>query len=152
MKRLVESPAMRAFDVLVGDGTLEIPDPPLGYANVRGTSSFAWLKGGVVLLQRSSMEAPEFPDAIVFYGADAETGRLVAHSWDSRGVVREFDLSFEDGVLRLSRGLTEGESFAQRLTLTLSGDGTTLAGPVEMARDGATFEHDMEFVYRRVGG
>jgi hypothetical protein len=151
MQRLVDSPALRALDVLVGDWTLEIPDPPLGYDVVRGTASFAWLKGDIVLVQRSTMEAPEFPDGFVFYGVDAATGRLVAHTWDSRGVVREFDLSFEDGVLRMSRPLTEGESFAQRLTLTLSDDGRTFAGPVEMARDGATFEHDMEFVYRRVG-
>lgn len=28
MQRLVESPALRALDVLVGEWTIEIPDPP----------------------------------------------------------------------------------------------------------------------------
>jgi hypothetical protein len=59
-------------------------------------------------------------------------------------------VSVEDGVFRQWRDLVEGVSFAQRLTLTLSDDGTTLAGPVEMARDGVTWQHDMDFVFRRV--
>ena len=153
MKRLVESPAMRAFDVLVGDWTLEIPDPPLGYANVRGTTSFEWLKGGVVLLQRSTMEAPRVPrrDRVL-----RRRRRDRAGWWRTPGTPAASCASSTSASrtasCALSRGLTEGESFAQRLTLTLSDDGATLAGPVEMARDGATFEHDMEFVYRRVGG
>lgn len=150
MQRLVESPALRALDALVGEWTIEIPDPPADLPPAHGHVTFEWMKGGVVLLQRSTMDVPEFPDGVWFYGVDAESRRPVAHSWDSRGVVREFDLSFEDGLLRLSRPLSEGESFAQRLTLRLSDDGATLSGPVEMARDGSTFQHDMTFVYRRV--
>jgi hypothetical protein len=150
MQRLVDSPALRGLDLLVGEWTIEVPNPPGGLDPVRGTTSFAWMKGGVVLEQRAAMESPIFPDAVAFYGADAETGRLVVHSWDSRGVARQYGVSVEDGVFRQWRDLVEGESFAQRLTLTLSDDGTTLAGPVEMARDGVTWQHDMDFVFRRV--
>ena len=43
MQRLVDSPALRALDVLVGDWTVDIPNPPAGLDPVHGTTSFAWM-------------------------------------------------------------------------------------------------------------
>ena len=64
MQRLVESPALRALDVLVGEWTIEIPDPPADLPPAHGHVTFEWMKGGVVLLQRSTMDVPEFPDGV----------------------------------------------------------------------------------------
>jgi hypothetical protein len=72
---------------------------------------------------------------------------LVQHYFDSRGVVRRYATSIEDGVWSL-RKLTPG--FAQRFLAEFSADGETIEGAWEKADDGVTWEHDFTLVHRKV--
>ena len=69
------------------------------------------------------------------------------HYFDSRGVARAYDVSFEDGVLRLWR---DGPDFAQRYHGRLSADAMTIDGAWEICEDGETWRHDFELTYNKV--
>ena len=69
------------------------------------------------------------------------------HYYDSRGVARVYGMSLEDGVWRLWR---DGVDFSQRFAGRLGDDGATIAGAWEIARDGSSWEHDLDLVYTRV--
>ena len=75
------------------------------------------------------------------------------HYFDSRGIARVYAMSLEDGVWTLWREAPDFSSldFAQRFTGTFSDDGTTIVGRWETAHDGATWEHDFDLTYVRVG-
>ena len=117
---------------------------PVGAA---GEASFAWLRGERFLVQRWTMEPPEFPDGVAVLGADPDTGRLVQHYFDSRGVRRTYHTSLRDRVWRLWR---EDPDWWQRFTGTISEDGATIAGRWENSSDsGRTWEHDFDLAYTR---
>lgn len=93
------------------------------------------------------MDDPVFPPGVMVIGPDRAGERIVQHYFDSRGVARVYDISLEDGVLRLSR---DDEDFAQRFSGRLSADGTTIVGAWEMCDDGATWRHDFDLSFRKV--
>lgn len=75
------------------------------------------------------------------------TGRDESHDsycmlhYDSRGVSRIYQLSLNGGVWQIWR---EAPGFSQRFTGTIS-------GYWEKSHDGATWEHDFDLTYIRVG-
>lgn len=73
--------------------------------------------------------------------------RVVRHPFDSRGVARVYDVSFEGGVLRLWR---HGPDFAPRYHGRLSADGMTIEGAWEICEDGETWRHDFVLTYHKV--
>lgn len=87
------------------------------------------------------------PDGVAIFAVDEDSGELIQHYFDSRGVVRRYATSIEDGVWSL-RKLTPG--FAQRFLAEFSADGGTIEGAWEKADDGVTWEHDFTLVHRKV--
>ena len=112
---------------------------------VRGRTTFEWLEGEHFLIQRSTMDHPDFPDAVAVIGE--VDGALQSHYFDSRGVHRVYATGFADGTWTLHR---EAPEFDQRFSGTFSEDGATITGAYEMRQDGTTWEHDMAATYRRV--
>jgi hypothetical protein len=141
--------SLDAFEALIGDWTIEIDWP--GQAEpIRGATSFAWLEGGGYVVQRSTTEHPKFPNGISVIGPSADDpDRIVQHYFDSRGVARIYDISLEDGVLRIWRDDDPG--FAQRYAGRLSADGRTITSTWENCRDGVTWEHDFAGTHTKVG-
>ena len=137
---------VQELEPLVGEWTAEIRLPGRDEV-VRGRTTFEWLEGGGYLIQRAVMDDPVFPRGVMVIGPDAGGGRVVQHPFDSRGVARVYDVSLEDGVLRLSR---DGPDFAQRYHGRLSADATTIVGAWEICDDGETWRHDFELTYRKV--
>jgi hypothetical protein len=142
------------LDALVGEWKMEAGppdgDPWPGEARI----SFEWLEGRTWMIQRWSIEMPEAPDGIAILGAkdapasgeeSAASGELVQHYFDSRGVHRIYEMSFEDGVWKLWR---EGEPFDQRFTGTLSEDGKTIEGRWEIKENGG-WRTDFDLTYTR---
>lgn len=129
------------LEALVGEWVLGDPSAPVGRC------SFSWLEGGRFLVQRWTVDIPEAPDGIAIIGEDEAVGGLVQHYYDSRGVARVYGMSLEDGVWRLWR---DGVDFSQRFAGRLGDDGATIAGAWEIARDGSSWEHDLDLVYTRV--
>ena len=69
------------------------------------------------------------------------------HYFDSRGVARIYEVSLEDGVLRIWRD--DPDDFSQRYAGALSADGSAIRGAWEICEDGATWEHDFELLYAK---
>jgi hypothetical protein len=59
-------------------------------------------------------------------------------------------MAFDDTVWTLRRLATEPD-FSQRLTGRFSSDGSVITGRWETSSDGATWLHDFDLTYTRVG-
>jgi hypothetical protein len=126
------------LDFLVGEWDIEIPlpDGPVhGHATIERLGEF--------LVQRTTVERPEFPDSVSVLG----DGR--SHYFDSRGVARVYDSRLDDRTWMLSRA---DEDFHQRFIAEVGEDGRTMDGRWERSDDqGSTWEHDFDMNFRRTG-
>jgi hypothetical protein len=136
---------LQAFEPLLGEWTTEVVMPGSDDV-VRGTMSVEWLDGGGYLIQRSAMEDPIFPRGITVIGPDRTGEKVVQHYFDSRGVARIYDISLEDGVLRIWR---DDPDFAQRFTGRFTDDGSAIEGAYERTEPDGSWIHDFEVTYRR---
>jgi hypothetical protein len=138
------APELEPFSALIGDWTLEATHPAFPSVVVGGSSTFEWLEGEQFVIQRSETNHPDFPDSISVIGPVDE--RLAMHYFDSRGVHRVYEMSFDGGVLRISR---DAPGFSQRLEAQLAEDGDSFGGVWQLSRDGETWDDDLEITYRR---
>jgi hypothetical protein len=141
------NPALERLDPLVGEWTIEgtVPsDPPLV---VRGRVAFEWLMGGSFLVERWDVAHPDFPDGIAIIGSDASAEALRQHYFDSRGVIRVYEMSLRDNVWRLWR---DSPDFSQRFSGTFSDDGRSITGRWVKSSDGSNWEHDFDLTYVKV--
>jgi hypothetical protein len=137
---------LEQLEPLVGQWTLEavFPDAPPG--DVRGHAVFQWGPGEAFLVQRWEVSLPEAPDGVAIVAVDEDSGRLIQHYFDSRGVVRQYETSVEDRtwtLLKLSSG------FAQRFRGEFSASGETIEGAWEKSDDDGEWEHDFRLIYRK---
>ena len=137
---------VQELESLVGEWTTEVRMPGQDEV-IRGRTTFEWLEGGGYLIQRAEMEDPVFPRGVMVIGPATGGGRVVQHYFDSRGVARVYEISLEDGVLRLWR---DDADFAQRYSGRLSADGSTIEGAWEINEDGVAWRHDFDLTYRKV--
>jgi hypothetical protein len=142
------NPMLKPLDALVGEWVMEGSHPFDPSIKVRGRETFEWMEGGAFLIERWTVEHPDFPDGIAIIGLDEATGNLLQHYFDSRGVHRIYNMSLSDGVWKLWR---DDPDFSQRFTGTFSDNGNTITGAFEKAMDGTTWEHDFDITYKRVG-
>jgi len=152
MEQATRNPALERLDAFVGAWSIEASIPSFGPTGTAGRSVFEWALGGQFLVQRSEVDHPQAPNALMVHAVDPETGAYTQHYFDSRGVVRVYDMSFEDGVWKLVRDKPDFTplKFAQRFVGRFSGDGSTIAGAWEASHDGgSTWELDFELTYKR---
>jgi len=140
-------PELKSLDTLVGEWVMEGSHPFDPASTVRGRETFEWLDGGAFLIERWTIEHPDFPDGIAILGPDEATGDLRQHYFDSRGVARIYNMSLSDSVWRLWR---DNPGFSQRFTGTFGDNGNTITGAWEKSTDGSTWEHDFDLTYRKV--
>lgn len=132
---------MRAFEVLVGEWAVEVPQFP----GQHGRATFAWIEEGAFLRLRS--EAPEpAPDATWIIGSDDSADSCTALYHDSRGVARVYRMSLDAGVWRIWR---DAPGFCQRYVGTLRAEGE-IRGAWEKSADGSVWEKDFDMFYTRV--
>jgi hypothetical protein len=82
-----------SLDVLVGEWETSVPG-----IEAEGRTTFEWLEGGGFLIERSTVDRPEFPNGISVIGATGADGGLQQHYFDSRGVARVYEMTLEGGV------------------------------------------------------
>jgi len=140
-------PELRSLDRLVGEWVMKGSHPFDPTITVRGRVTFEWLEGGGFIIERWSIEHPDFPDGIAILGADEATGNLRQHYFDSRGVARIYNMTMSDGVWSLWRN---DPDFSQRFAGTLADNGNTIMGRWERSTDGSTWEHDFDLTYTKV--
>ena len=141
---MTPAPELEPFKALIGAWTVEATHPAFPSLVVGGRASFEWLEGEQFLIQRSQANHPEFPDSISVIGPVDE--RLSMYYFDSRGVHRVYEMSFEDEVLRISR---DEPGFSQRFEGRFGDGGDTLSGVWQLSRDDATWDDDLQITYRR---
>jgi hypothetical protein len=135
---------LEPLNALIGSWWIEATHPFFPSTVVGGQADFEWLEGERFLLQRSRTDHPEFPDSLIVFGADG--GELSMHYFDSRGVHRVYDVSFDDGVWRMWR---HSPGFSQRFTGMFEDDGDTIAGLWKLSRDDTTWDDDLQITFRR---
>jgi hypothetical protein len=138
-----QDPQLAALDPLIGTWTTEGKHRLLDDV-VHGSVTYEWLEGGRFLLQRTHTDDERIPDGLFVIGAPEDGEGLVAEYFDSRGVRRTYQVSVEDGVLRMWR---EAPGFDQRLTAALAPD--VYEAEFEYAETPGDWRHDMKVIYRR---
>ena len=136
-------PNLNPFAELIGTWTTEATHPQFD-GTVRGTTTFEWLDGGHFIIERSHNDHELFPDAISVIGAPEAGDGLVMEYFDSRGVRRTYEVSLENGVLRIWR---DDPDFAQRFAATLRRD--CFEGQWLLARSQGDWQDDLKVSYRR---
>jgi hypothetical protein len=133
-------PVLTPFAPLAGEWTTEATHPMLPGVVVPGTATYEWLGAGF-LVERSTNDHPQFPDAVSIFGP-GEDGVQVDY-FDERGVKRIYRAAVEDGAFRTWR---DEPGFRQRLILPIGGD--VMEGVWELDR-GDGFQPDLAISFRR---
>ena len=136
-------PALQPFDALIGTWATEATHPRFDGV-VPGSITFEWLEGGRFVVQRSRNAHELFPDAICLIGPPEDGDGLAMEYFDSRGVRRTYDISLEDGVLRIWR---DAPGFDQRVVATLGHD--AFEGQWQLAEAPRNWRDDLKLIYRR---
>jgi hypothetical protein len=118
----------------IGEWNLEVSLPAPDEVTARAT--FEWALDGRFLVQRVEISIPEAPNSIAIIGVDLRGGGLAQHYFDTRGVVRVYGMTIEDGVWTLRRDSPDFSElgFWQRYEGTFSADGNTIDGAWHMSK------------------
>ena len=135
-----------------GEWYMEAMFPSGGASGVGGRTAFEPMPGGRLVVQRWEIQHPDAPDGIAIIGFDDARDAYVQHYFDSRGVVRLYEMRFDGVTWTLSRTVPDLSplDFSQRFTATFSEDGRTIEGRWEMSDDGAVWRHDFDLRYRKL--
>jgi hypothetical protein len=148
------------LDVFVGEWVLKarFPGDQPAPVNAAGNgpqvrSTFEWALDRQFLVQRTEVPVPEVPDSLTIVSVDPQVGAYTQHYYDSRGVVRLYAMTLEDGLWTLTRESPDFTplEFRQRFTGIFSKDGNTISGAWEKGADDSGWEHDFALTYRRAG-
>jgi hypothetical protein len=153
MDQTPRNPALERLDIFVGTWNLEVIFPSNPSEVVRGGQAvFEWMKGRRLLIERTEISAPEFPDSLAIVAFNPETETYTQHYFDSRGVIRLYAMTFSNGVWTLLRNSPDFSplDFLQRYTGTFSEDGNTIRGTWETSGDGSNWTKDFDLTYVRV--
>ena len=131
------------LEPLLGSWVVEGAHPADPSVTVRGRTSFEWLVGEQFLVQRWTVEHPDFPDGMAILG-EGEAG-FAQHYFDSRGVARVYAMTLSPERWELSR---DDPDFAQRFVGEF-GTPATRSGPLREVHGRVTWELDFHLTYTR---
>ena len=150
MKNVLGKP-LDELQPFIGEWSVEGRHVALPNAVIRGRSLFEWWGERTFLMHRSTFDHPDFPDSISVIGATRPAGGLAQHYFDTRGVHRLFDMTFDRGVWTLGRTAVGAKDFDQRMAATFSADGNTITAEFEVRDPGAReMRHDFSVTYTRL--
>jgi hypothetical protein len=144
---------------LLGNWSTEMTHPAMPGVLVRGSVEVDWLEGKRFLIHRARTDHSDFPASISIIGfmdrdregekpnnGDEGEPRLCMHYFDSRGVFRVYETSFDSDTWRLWR---DSPKFSQRFAGVVSSGGDGVDGRWEVSEDGVSWASDLEIRYRR---
>ncbi len=142
--------ALDRLEALVGEWVIEADLPSVPETDLRGRVTFTWTLDRQFLEQRSSAPDP-VPDGLCLIGVAPDGESFTQHYFDSRGVARVYEMTFDGSVWTLSRNEADFTSleFSQRFTGVFEEGGSVIRGKWEICHDGSTWEHDFDLIYRR---
>lgn len=128
---------------------------PAGHP-AEGSAGGAWAEfelilGGAFLLERSEVDHPDAPDGYSITAKNADGDGYTHHYFDSRGVVRLYEMTFDGRLWTLTREKPDFSplDFKQRYTGTFSDDERAILGAWEIRFEGKDWERDFELNYHR---
>ena len=135
----------------IGEWDVEATFPDVGPTGMAGRTTFEWALDDRYVLQRASVDHPAAPDLLAVIAPDHDAGGYRQHYFDSRGVVRLYAMTIEDGVWTLLRERADFTplSFRQRFMGEFSDDGSRIDGRWEKDEDGGGWQLDFELTYVR---
>ena len=146
-KALIPNPALKPFEVLVGEWKTIGYHPYLSSTVLHGRTSVEWIEGGAFLIIRSEIDEPRFPHGIEIIGSDDAEKKFFMLHFDERGVSRKYDVTIEGNQVKWWRN---DLNFSQKMVMTIGDNGNKMKSKGEMSRDGGTWEKDLELTYTRV--
>ena len=151
MSEETHAAALERLEVFVGEWEIEASLDGSG-ASGPARASFEWVLDGKFLLQRSEVPVPGAPDSLSVISTDPESGAYTQHYFDSRGVVRVYEMELKDDAWTLLRTKADftGLPFSQRYKGRFEDGVNRIVGQWEKAEDGANWEVDFELSYSRV--
>lgn len=144
---LQPNPALEAFTPFIGEWRTAGSHPLMPGQALEGRTSFAWHEGGAFVIMRCEMKQPEIPPAVAIFGSD-DSGAVTMLYFDRRGVSRHYEVTFDHGRMLWKR---DDPKIAQRMTFTLSPDGSEIAQAGQLSEAGGPWHEDLSLTYRRVG-
>lgn len=113
---------------------------------------FEYGPGSAFLIQRWEVPHAAAPDGIAIITADPHGSEFAQHYFDSRGVVRLYEMTFADGVWTLERTKADFSplDFTQRWEGELSAGGQTLCGRWLSGTADGGWSHDFALTYTRL--
>jgi hypothetical protein len=146
-RALIPNPALRPFEVLVGEWRTTGTHPLVPGTTFHGRTSFAWHEGGAFVLMRSEIDEPGIPSGVAVIGSDDAAGTVTMLYFDERDISRRYTVEVGDGEVSWHR---DEAGFAQRMVLTVAGDGSRLDAQGTMSREGGPWEDDLQLTYERI--
>lgn len=154
---MTQDQSLKSLQRLVGSWTTEATHPSVPGVVVHGTVRVEWLDGERFLIHHARSDHPDFPDStsiIGFMGTDRvdndpatdHASGMRMHYYDSRGVFRVYDASFDAESWRLRR---DSSGFMQQFTGTFDRSGDTISGLWRLSRDDVHWDDDLAITYRR---
>jgi hypothetical protein len=141
------NPALAPLAPLVGDWRTTGTHPLMPGTALHGRTSFSWHEGGAFLLMRSEIDEPGIPSGVAVIGSDDAAGTFTMVYFDERDVSRRYTVEVGDGEVSWHR---DEAGFAQRMVLTVTGNGSRLEGRGSMSREGGPWEDDLQLTYERI--
>ena len=148
--------ALERLEAFIGSWDIHAHFPPdhpatdLRDFKMGGRAVFEWILDGKFLVERSEVEHADAPNSYVII-APNHNGTYTQHYFDSRGVVRTYEMTFDGTLWTLTRDKPDFSplEFSQRWTASVEDGGKTIRGRWEICHDGTTWEHDFEMTYSK---
>jgi hypothetical protein len=136
---------IKRLEIFVGVWDLEAIFPggsPI-QGDVRSRAEFEWVLNGAFLVERS--------DGFAVFAPAEEGDRYTQHYFDSRGVVRLYEMTFDGRLWTKTREKPDFSplDFKQRYTGTFAEDGNSIRGTWEICHEGETWQKDFDLNYIR---
>lgn len=143
-----EETGMTIDDLAIFAGEWELVVDIPGAEDVRGHVSFNVM--GEVLVQRTTVPVPQAPDSCCVVVVQQD--RFTQHYFDSRGVARLYEMTFDGRTWTLERTKPDFTSLDiyQRYIGAFNDDATAITGEWLSASDGRDWQRDFGLTYRRV--
>lgn len=145
-----KSPLLEPFKIFIGEWKVEISAMSFRanqFDTVIGLISFKWLENQPFIIEHSEFSDSEFPSGTQVIGLDDINKNYCVLYSDSRGVLRIYEMSLNEGLWKIWRTAPD---FSQRFTGAFSDNNNTITARWENSQDGLNWEHDFDLTYTKV--
>ena len=146
-KAAMPNPALKPFEILVGNWQTTGKHPQFPDTVLHGTTSFRWAESGAFLIMQSSIDHEKFPDGIAVLGSDDALQTYYMLYFDERGVSRHHQVALQENGWKWWRN---APGFSQAYNFTFADNGHRIISKGELCTDGNNWQSDLDLTYTRI--